>query len=168
MTKNNQVTTPNPIAPTLEIPEEAPRPGFDLANPDLSIVDIFPENFFSLEGLQSILDLTGSHSVALTVTACNMEYVYDPTAKAAGEWRPVLSFEDTDTRLVLNKTRAKVAQDLTGSPFIKDWAKLGQVAIRPGIKDSHAQIILEPLKKNRSNGNGRSPVDDINNELFPD
>ena len=42
------------IFPTLEAPETAPAPSFDLANPKLTFVDLFPENFFSLEGLQVI------------------------------------------------------------------------------------------------------------------
>jgi hypothetical protein len=169
MSKNSDVVKVSPIAPTMEIPMEAPKPGFDLGNPDLSIIDLFPENFFSMDGLQAILDVEAGHSVALTVAACHIEYVFDPAkGEASGEWKPVLSFEETGTKLILNKTRAQVAQQLTGSPLVRAWAGLGQISIRPGIKDGHAQILLEPLRRARANGNGRKAEIDPQDDIFAD
>lgn len=167
---DKEITTPNPIAPMLEVPAEAPKPAFDLDNPDLSIMDVFPENFFSMEGLQAILDTEAAHSLLLTVTACTMEYIYDPAkGEAYGEWKPVLTFDEVGSKLVLNKTRAKSAADMCGSALVRDWARLGKVYIRPGIKDGNAQILLEPVKRARVNGNGKSQKaspDELAEELF--
>lgn len=148
-----EVTKPNPLAPVSEIPEKAPIMPFDIEKPDLSILDVFPDNYFSMEGLQNILDFTQAAGLGLTVTACTIECVYDPAKDEdgrSGKWTPVLSFAETGTRLVLNKTRARAAWDVSGSPLVKDWAGLGQVMIRPGIRDGHAQILLE---RARANGN---------------
>ena len=133
----------NEIAPTLAAPEKAPIPSFDLGNPNLNFVDLFPENLFSLDGLQVIVD-QGGGSLVLTVTACTIEYVFNPeNGEASGSWKPCLSFAETPTRLVLNKTRARSVMDRARSPFARDWGGIGHIALRPGIKDGRAQIIIE-------------------------
>ena len=104
------------------------------------------------------------------MAGCNVEYVFNPeNGEASGSWKPCLSFEEVPTRLVLNKTRARKVMDIAGSPLLLDWAGIGRIAIKPAIKDGHAQIVIEPAPKNGRKGkdNGRT-VDDINNELFGD
>jgi hypothetical protein len=162
------LTKSNPIAPTLDVPRAAPEPQFDLADPDLNFADVFPENFFSLEGLQTIVDEIGGPLV-LTATACTVEYVFNPEkGENSGEWRPVLSFEETDTKLVLNKTRGRTVMQLARSPLVKNWGKIGRVAIRPAIRDGHAQIVIEPApaEKEPARSDGEPvDVDTINQEL---
>jgi hypothetical protein len=164
----DSLSTRNGIAPTLEIPDSAPAPSFDLANPDLNFVDLFPENFFSLEGLQVIVD-EGGGPLVLTVIGCTVEYVYNPeNGESSGSWKPCLSFAEMPTRLVLNKTRARKVMEIAGSPLLSEWAGIGHIAIKPAIKDGHAQIVIEAVSEDgRKNGaaSGRT-VDDINKELF--
>lgn len=174
MSKNNGsngngLVEVSPLAPTLEIPNGAPMPHFDLENPDLTWMDLFPENFFSMDGLQGIMDSEQAHSLMLTVSDCRVEYVFDPAkGDSTGEWKPVLFFEETATKLILNKTRAVAVADICGSHLLRDWSGLGQVTIRPGIKDGHAQIILEQARRNGKSGKGGAAVEDITKDLFAD
>ena len=164
----------NPIAPTLDVPDKAPPPSFDLTNPDLTFVDLFPENFYSLEGLQAITDEMGGPLV-LTVASASIEYIYNPEkGEDSGQWKPVLSFAEATTKLVLNKTRARVVMQLAGSPLIRNWHNIGSIAIKPGIVDGKAQIqILRPPKRTqqptpRKNGKAvdDKSIDELNQELF--
>lgn len=135
----------NDIAPTLDAPENAPLPNFDLTNPNLNFVDLFPENFFSMDGLQVIVD-EGGGPLVLTVIGCTIEYVYNPeVGEASGSWKPCLSFAELPTRLVLNKTRAKAVMEIAHSPNARDWGGIGRIAIYPGIKNGRAQIVIEPV-----------------------
>jgi hypothetical protein len=49
--------------------------------------------------------------------------------------------------LVINKTRGMQLKKLTNSPFLKEWAKAGQIAIKPGIGNGKAQIIITAVQK---------------------
>jgi hypothetical protein len=151
------------------VPETAPAPTFDLDNPKLTFVNLFPENFFSLEGLQLIVD-EGGGPLVLTVSGCTVEYVYNPeNGENSGSWKPCLSFNEVPTRLVLNKTRARAVMDLVRSPFVRDWGGIGQIANKPAIKDGHAQIVIESVPENGRKGsrkkNGDVDLDALNEEL---
>lgn len=72
--------------------------------------------------------------------------------------------------LVINVTRGQQLKKMTGSPFMKDWAKVGQVAIKPGIGNGKAQIVFAsiPGSNGRKNGQPLSAEEDakLNEELF--
>lgn len=134
----------------------------DPNNPNVSFDDLFPENFFSMEALQHWLAERGAESRVLTVSGASMELLYDPTTEkpSDGRWLPCLSFDETSTKLVINKSRANQLRTLTGSPLFKDWAHVGQIAIKAGIANGKAQIIIERIK-------GES-LDEFNESLFGD
>lgn len=129
--------------PLNDVPDKAPAPQLDLTNPNLAFDDVLPSNYFSMEDLELWLEERGGESRILTVTGCTLEYVYDPEKGVeSGDWKPCLSFEETATMLVVNKTRGMQLKKLTSSPFLRDWATVGQIAIKPGIGNGKAQIII--------------------------
>ena len=132
--------------PINHVPDKAPAPQMDLSNPNLSFDDVLPSNYFSMEELEVWLEERNAESRVLTVTGCTMEYVYDPEkGEATGDWKPCLSFAETATMLVINKTRGMQLKKLTNSPFLKEWANAGRIAIKPGIANGKAQIIISAL-----------------------
>jgi hypothetical protein len=134
--------------PINNVPDKAPAPQMDLTNPNLSYDDVLPSNYFSMEELEIWLAERDAESRILTVTGCTMEYVYDPEkGETTGEWKPCLSFAETATMLVINKTRGMQLKKLTGSPFLKDWVKVGAIAIKPGIANGKAQIVITATAK---------------------
>lgn len=183
------------FSPINPVPEKAPAPPIDLQNPFLSFDDVLPANYFSMERLQEWLDEREAESRILTISAASMEYVFDPEKGVeSGEWKPCLSFAETATMLVINVSRGKQLKAITGSPFMKDWGASGrQVAIKPGIADSKAQIIIKPIPggtthmakgqalaedpepewaqpaangNGKGKANGRQKVDETNEALF--
>ncbi len=154
--------------PVNDVPDKAPVPTMDLDNPNLSFDDVLPSNYFSMERLQEWLEEREAESRILNVTGASVEFVYDPEKGIeTGEWKPCLSFEETDTMLVINVTRGQQLKKMTGSPFMKDWARVGQVALKPGIGNGKAQIVFAAIP----GGNGRKPLTDeedakLNEELF--
>lgn len=147
------------FAPTMEVPDNAPPLKVDVSNPHLSFDDVLPSNYFSMERLQEWLDDRGAESRILTVTGCTVEYVYDPEkGERSGDWKPCLSFAEVDTMLVINVTRGQQLKKLTQSPFLADWSKVGQIAIRPGIANGKAQIVISrapSVAPTGEAGNGR-------------
>lgn len=142
-------TAVNSFAPINDVPDKAPAPQMDLGNPNLSFDDVLSSNFFSMEDLQIWLDERRAESRVLTVTRCSMEYLYDPErGEETGTWKPCLSFAETGTMLVINKSRGQQLKKRTQSPFLKDWAKVGQIAIKPGIANGKAQIVLVNVPQN--------------------
>lgn len=147
--KNSTKTNPETAVavtsfqPLNDVPDKAPAPQLDLTNPNLAFDDVLPSNYFSMEDLELWLEERGGESRILTVTGCTLEYVYDPEKGVeSGDWKPCLSFEETATMLVVNKTRGMQLKKLTSSPFLRDWATVGQIAIKPGIGNGKAQIII--------------------------
>lgn len=62
--------------------------------------------------------------------------------------------------------------ELTGSPLVRQWGSIGQIAIKPAIKDGHAQIVIESMpengRKNSRKGKKKDEefdLDAINEEL---
>jgi hypothetical protein len=140
--------TPVTFNPLQAVPAKAPKPPADLSNPHLSADDILTENYFSMAALEQWLKERQAESRVLTVTACSVEYLFDPQSDPSGErgeWRPVLWFVETDTGLVINKTRSNQLRQLTGSPLLAAWAQAGQIAIKPAIDNGHAQIVIAAL-----------------------
>jgi hypothetical protein len=45
--------------------------------------------------------------------------------------------------LVINHTRKNQLKEMTHSPFLRDWAKVGHIVIRPDIAEGHAQIVID-------------------------
>lgn len=159
-TKAETAVTVTSFHPVNDVPDKAPAPSMDLSNPHLSFDDVLPANYFSMERVQEWLGERGAESRVLTVTGASVEFVYDPEKGVdTGEWKPCLSFEDTATMLVINVSRGKQLKKMTGSPFLRDWAKIGRIAIRPGIADGKAQIVI-----------GHVPIvasdDELNEALF--
>lgn len=131
------------FGPINDVPDKAPAPPMNLADPHLAFDDVLPANFFSMERLQEWLAERGAESRILTVIGASVEFVYDPEKGVeTGEWKPCLSFEETATMLVINVSRGKQLKKLTNSPFMQDWANIGRVSIRPGIADGKAQIVI--------------------------
>ena len=75
-----------------------------------------------------------------------------------GEWKPVLWFSETDTGLVINKTRSGQLRQMTGSPLLAAWAEVGQISIKPGIGNGKAQIVIMSVPGN-GNDRGSLPED---------
>ena len=176
--------TPVSFQPTLSVPHQAPPPPMDLTKPDLSFDDVLPSNYFSMEDLEIWLLERQAESRVLHVTGCSVEYVFDPEkGEASGEWKPCLAFADTATLLVINKTRGQQLKQITHSPFLRDWATVGAIAIKPGLANGKGQIVIEavPTGNGRKNGKGQGqgrrkkkgnlPNDysaqDANDDLFP-
>ncbi|MCO5190741.1 MAG: hypothetical protein M9918_21460 [Anaerolineae bacterium] len=160
--------------PRYDVPTVAPKPQFDLSDPNLSFDDVLPSNYFSMEGLQTWLDDMGAEARVLTVTAVTMEWVYDPEkGEASGDWKPCAHFDETPTMLVINKSRGEMLKRMASSPLLRDWANVGQIAMRPGIANGKAQIVIEPVpgaaKVKPRPANGESTADFVqrtNDELF--
>lgn len=172
MAESKELTVVN-FQPVNEVPERAPAPKMDLFNPNLSFDDVLPSNYFSMERLQEWLDERGAESRVLTVTGCTVEFVYDPEKGVeSGDWKPCLAFEEVDTMLVINVTRGQQLKKLANSPFLADWGQVGQVAIKPGIGNGKAQIVITAVPGSEANGaksrikSRPNVVDDANDDLF--
>ena len=157
--------------PTQDVPTAAPKPPADLTNPYLSADDILTENYFSMAVLEQWLEERGAESRLLTVTGCTVEYLYDPQADkdgTNGEWKPVLWFDETDTGLVINKTRSGRLRQITGSPLLASWSQVDQITIKPGIGNGKAQIVITPVPG--ENGHSNLPeeydIEDANKDFF--
>ncbi len=129
--------------PVNDVPDKAPPPKFDPSNPNLTFDDVQPSNYFSMEALEEWLAERGAESRILTIAGASTEFVFDPEKGVeSGDWKPCLSFEETDSLLVINVSRNQQLKKLTKSPFMRDWAKAGQIAIKPGIANGKAQIVI--------------------------
>ena len=161
MSKTKELAVVN-FAPTLEVPDNAPPLPVDVGNQHLTVDDLFPENFLSMAGLERWLNERNAESRVLTVTAVSMELLYDPSngeKPKDGTWRPCLSFAETDSKLVINKSRAEMLSAMVQSPLIAAWAKVGAIAIKPGIANGKAQIVI-------TRPPAAADIDDINADLF--
>lgn len=164
------------FAPTLEVEDTAPALKVDVNNPDLAFDDVLPSNFLSMEGLQRWLNEREAESRVLTVSHVSVELLYDPKKGEKpkdGEWKPVLWFEETESGLVINKTRGEQLNKIAGSPLLARWREIGTVALTVGIFGGKAQIGIASLRVNgKANGNGNratiegDPVAAANSELF--
>lgn len=142
-TSSGQAIVEAAFYPVNEVPDKAPTPKFDPGNPNLTFDDVQPSNYFSMEALEQWLGERGAEARVLTITGASTEFVFDPEKGIeTGEWKPCLSFAETDTMLVINVTRNQQMKKLTGSPFLRDWAKSGRIAIKPGIANGKAQIVI--------------------------
>ena len=76
--------------------------------------------------------------------------------------------------LVINKTRGMQLKKRTRSPFLRDWARVGQIAIKPGIGNGKAQIVLVDVPQDDPDpdwGKTKEELanmsdDEFNDELF--
>ena len=160
-TKDETAITVTNFHPINDVPDKAPKPQMDLDNPNLSFDDVLPSNYFSMEDLQIWLDEREAESRILTVTGASIEYVYDPEkGEESGDWKPCLSFAETGTMLVVNKSRGQQLKKLTNSPFLKEWATVGQVAVKPGIANGKAQIVIEHVPMDEAS------LAKVNEDLF--
>lgn len=165
------------FAPTLEVEDSAPALKVDVNNPDLSFDDVLPSNFLSMEGLERWLRERDAESRVLTITHVSMELLYDPKKgeKAKdGEWKPVVWFDETESGLVVNKTRGEQLNRIAGSPLLARWREIGPVALTVGVFGGKAQIGITPLRTN-GKSNGKRTIDpdladktvaDLNADLF--
>lgn len=150
------------FSPINPVPDVAPAPQMDLTSPTLSYDDVLPSNFFSMEDLQIWLEERGAESRVLTVAGASVEFVYDPEkGETTGDWKPCLSFVETGTMLVINKTRGQQLKRLAKSPFMRDWARVGRIAIKPGIGNGKAQIVIAAVPEDAA-----ADLADLNKELF--
>lgn len=161
--KNGELILASPIAPTLEIPDAAPMPHFDLNDPELTMMDVFAPNFFNGQTVTDIYEETGGWPV-YTVIACNIEPIYNGREDKDGkktEFKPVLTFAETAIRLVLNVTRASVIARAVKSKRIVDFAAVGKLELSvPGGLNAKGEgeiVIRRVMSKT---------VEEINEELF--
>lgn len=154
--------------PINDVPDKAAAPQMDWHNPHLSFDDVLPSNYFAMEDLEIWLEERRAESRVLTVTRISMEWVYDPErGEETGAWKPCLSFAETGTMLVVNKSRGQQLKKLTKSPFLKDWAQVGQIAIKPGIANGKAQIVIVPVPADGKATRLNDVADQqLNEELF--
>jgi hypothetical protein len=159
--------------PINDVPSKAPAPLLDLSNPNLSFDDLFPSNYFSMEDLDAWLREYDAESRVLTVTGGTIEYVYDPEkGEETGEYKFCLSFAEVPTMLVINKSRGQQLRQMTGSPFPRVWITVGRIAIKPGISNGKAQIIItavpgsDPVPANGSGKDWNSHTDNEIDEMF--
>lgn len=135
-----------PIEWPAGLPEEFPIPHFDPNNLDVTIDEIAPRNYFSLELVQ-LLRADGDE-VVHTVSHVGVEPVYDPVSDekgAQGHWPLVVRFTDTPTGLVLNKTGREAVAAITSSRHvatIADRLKGRRLDLREGISKGRATIII--------------------------
>ena len=160
MSENTNLTVVD-FSPTFEVPDKAPTMPIDTSNPNISFDDLFPENFFSMDALQHWLAERGAESRALTVTGASMELLYDPSNEKPedGRWLPCLSFAETTTKLVINKTRGNQLRKLTGSPLLAKWADVGPICLAVGVDGGKAMICIKRLPEGET-------LDDFNASLF--
>lgn len=159
---SKQLATTVTFAPTLEVPDSAPPLPVDVNNQHLTVDDLFPENFLSMAGLERWLQERNADARILTVTAVSMELLYDPSngeKPKDGSWRPCLSFAETESKLVINKSRAEMLAAITQSPLVATWANVGAIAVKPGIANGKAQIVI-------TRPPAAADVDQINDDLF--
>lgn len=172
----NNILLATPIAPTLPIPNKAKLPRFDLNDPNLSITDVYAPNFFNGQLIVDLRNETGQWPV-FTVTACNIEPVYNPETDEEGEeteFKAVLSFAETAVRLVLNTTRSREMARIVGSKYFRDFHKAGRLELSvPGGLDrkGRGEIVLQPAPAEKPNGRKAALPDDYtpqqaNDDLF--
>ncbi len=99
-------------------------------------------------------------------TAVTIDLLYDPERDKPenGDWKPCLSFAETPSMLVINKTRAEQLSRLVKSPLLAKWAHVGQIASKPGIGNGKAQIIIQRPPSGKSLD--ELTDDEFNEELF--
>ena len=162
MSKKNELVVID-FSPTLEIPNDAPIMMIDPTNQAVSFDDLFPEQFMSMAVLQDWLAERQAESRLLTVSGASMELLFDPSTEkpSDGRWLPCLSFEETSTKLVINKTRGNQLRRLTGSPLLAKWATIGMVALSVGVDNGKAMICIKlpPTE-------GKESLEEFNKELF--
>lgn len=171
MTDQTALTVTN-FQNQIDVPKTAPKPPEWMFNPNATIDDALPSNYLSLEGLQEWLDDRNAESRILTVTAVTCELLYDPEKEEAdaGEWKPVLWFDETTSGLVINKSRGQMLKKLSGSPLVRSWAGVGRIAIKPGIYNGKGQIVITAVpgqqpRRARPDLDDR-PIDDLVDDLF--
>lgn len=130
------------VQPTLPVPDDAPPMPPAAYGDSPSFIDLFPENFFSIEGLKGLLEVTGKPALTLTIAGSSMEYAVNPNTKE-GRWVPTLRFKEVPTYLVLNKTRSHAMMEITKSAFLADWGLPRKIWIKPDIIDGNGQISIE-------------------------
>lgn len=157
--------------------------------PDLTttatFAELYPQRFFSSTYLKELQrDMGAEHDrrwqLVLTPTGISQEAVFDPETErpAQARWELCLHFAETETLLILNKSRARLCKEITGSPFWYDWWKLGQIGLYVGELYGRLQpafVVLEPFRANGQRAAemdtravARQAVDELNRELFGD
>lgn len=174
MTNQTALTVTN-FQNVIDVPDIAPAPPAWMLDENASIDDAIPQRFLSMESLQEWLNDRQAESRILTVTAVTCELLYDGSEgdKAAkdGEWKPVLWFAETESGLVINKTRGQQMKELTRSPLLKHWPKVGQVALKVGVFNGKGQIGITAVPQQKPSGRKSNvpddyDVDDFNRDFF--
>ena len=157
---------------SIDVPANAPKPPAWMFDENASIDDALPQRFMSMEALEEWLHDRHAESRLLTVSAVTCELLYDGSegekAAAAGEWKPVVWFDETETGLVINKTRGQQMKKLSGSPLLKHWADVGQVALKVGVFNGKAQIGVTDVPQQTANGKDSATYsdEDFNKDFF--
>lgn len=152
------------MAPTMEHPKHVPDPPAWVEKPlaDVTVYDITPENYYSRAWLKQFLSDNGQAALVLTTRHLSTEWVENPERPDDADWKDVLHFDETTTKLVLNKSRKLMMADQFGM-MVSDW--LGQrVALSVGeseYAEGHVQICVHAV------GNVVAGEDDeVNDVLF--
>jgi hypothetical protein len=142
------------------MPDDAPL-GFDPFADGFTWQDVLPQNYMSLDWLESKVEALGGNPI-VTPARIVIQPVIDPEEKDP-DLAPkiVMEFVENVPALVFNKTRCTLAQKLTGNPNPRRWAELlPALEIYAGAYRDMAvamQILFRPVgQQPRRNGNGRA------------
>lgn len=136
----NAQNAPTPIRVECPIPQ-----GMNVNGEGFSWADIYPDNYFNIEGLLSRARTVGGWPV-FTISEVVIDRVVDPEAKEALQDKTpkiIVEFQETSTRLVMNKTRCRTMEALTGSPNPSQWgAVMPKVVLYVGVEKGKEQVLI--------------------------
>jgi hypothetical protein len=136
----NAQNAPTPIRVECPIPQ-----GMNVNDNSFSWTNIYPDNYFNLDGVASRARTIGGWPV-FTISAVVIDRVVDPEAKEALQDKTpkiIVEFQETSTRLVMNKTRCRMMEALTGSPHPAQWgAVMPKIVLYVGVEKGKEQVLI--------------------------
>jgi len=136
----NQPANLTPIRVECPIPQ-----GMNVSSDGFSWSDVYPDNYFNIEGVLSRARTIGGWPV-FTISAVVIDRVVDPEAKEALQDKTpkiIIELMETATRLVMNKTRCRTMEALTGSPNPAQWgAVMPKIVLYVGVEKGKEQVLI--------------------------
>lgn len=170
MTKSKALSNVT-MAPTKAVPDEAPAAPQWVGQPleKLTVYDIQPAAYFSRQWLKQFLKDHDMEALILTVKHISAEYVQNPEKPEKDDWKNCLSFHETPTLLVLNRSRSLMMAEAFG-PTVAGWINR-KVVLYVGEADfdfaeGHVQICIASAEDGQGNAAEAVNVDDVNSVLF--
>lgn len=166
--KNNSSS----VSPVLDVPNGVGLPVYDIFNPDLTFYDVFQPAYLSAEYVEKLVEANGNMPIFYMVEACTVEYIFDPEkGELSGEWKPVLHLAGTESKIVLNKTRAQICAGIVRSMRVADWGRVGRIEVWAGMDKATRkyQLLLRsatPPVAEQGGGEVGDAVGRANDDLF--